>query len=137
MKKSAEQKSKDCSLLEAIKDSFGFISMILIYISVFVWVVVGIQDSSYEGYGFIVMILVPVVLLLMAILTVKDIAKLMDDGHIDSKACKIRHAIYATLVVLGVAGSLYMKFNLVGGLIVMGLTIVGKIFTKNSSGKVA
>ncbi|EPX4131415.1 hypothetical protein ACW0FT_004611 [Vibrio alginolyticus] len=137
MDKSGWLKRKSSSLLEAIKDSFGFVSMILIYISVFIWVVVGIQDGSYEDYGLIVMILVPVVLLLMAILTVKDIAKLMDDGQIDSKVCKKRHALYATFVVVGVLASLYMKFNLIGGLIVMTCTIIGKFAIKKSPSKAA
>ncbi|MCS0212248.1 hypothetical protein [Vibrio alginolyticus] len=130
-------KNNSSSFWETMKDSSGFVAMILIFLSMFIWVVVGVLEGSYEGHGLIVMILVPFVLLLMALLTVKDIAQLMDDGQIDSKACQKRHALYAIFVVCGVAASLYMKFNLLGGSILTACAVIGKFAVKKTQSKAA
>ncbi|AXB33861.1 hypothetical protein DSB67_20920 [Vibrio campbellii] len=114
--------------METIKDIFGYLATKLISISVVIWVIVGLVNGSYEQYGLFVTVIVPFLTLLMMILTIKDIAQLMDDGSIEKKVCTFTHGIYAFLVVLGVFATLYMKFDLILGVVAVALSVIGKLF---------
>ncbi|NOJ15107.1 hypothetical protein [Vibrio splendidus] len=113
-------------MVETIKDVFGYVATKLISISVVIWIIVGLVNGSYEQYGLFITVVVPIVTLLMTILTIKDIAQLMDDGSIGKKVCKVTHSIYALLVVLGVFATLYMKFNLILGAVATIVAVIGK-----------